>query len=81
MTIPNEKDPLVLLVDDDEGTRLLAGVSLKNAGFATVEAANGEEGVAACERYRPDLILIDAVMPGMDGFSASFPAGRVYRSS
>jgi diguanylate cyclase (GGDEF)-like protein len=70
MTIPNEKDPLVLLVDDDEGTRLLAGVSLKNAGFATVEAANGEEGVAACERYRPDLILIDAVMPGMDGFSA-----------
>ncbi len=70
MTMPNEKEPLVLVVDDDAGIRMVAGLSLKNAGFATVEAANGEEGIAACGRYRPDLILMDAVMPGVDGFSA-----------
>ena len=71
MPILSDKAPLILVVDDDAGIRLLAGVSLKNAGYDTIEAANGEEGVAAFDAHRPDLILMDAVMPGMDGFSAT----------
>jgi diguanylate cyclase (GGDEF)-like protein len=62
--------PLILVVDDDSGTRLLASASLGKAGFATVEAADGDDGIAAVERFRPDLILLDVVMPRMDGFTA-----------
>src|SRR5512143_1504083 len=61
---------LVLLVDDDETPRVVARASLESAGFDVVEASNGQDGVAAFERLRPDLVLMDAVMPGMDGFAA-----------
>jgi len=72
--------PLVLVVDDDEVPRLIARESLERAGFDVEEAANGREGVAAFERSRPSLVLMDAVMPEMDGFAAcaairALPAG------
>ena len=70
MTEPIETSPLVLVVDDDPGARMLAAASLKKAGYATVEAADGNDGVSAFGRFQPDLILMDAVMPGMDGFAA-----------
>ena len=70
MTNPPGREPLVLVVDDDGGTRLLAEAALKKAGYAVVNAADGEEGVAVCSRLRPDLVLMDAMMPGMDGFTA-----------
>jgi diguanylate cyclase (GGDEF)-like protein len=70
MTEPIGTSPLILVVDDDPGTRMLARASLKKAGYDTVEAADGGDGVAAWERFRPDLILMDAMMPGMDGFAA-----------
>ena len=62
--------PLVLLVDDDAVPRLMARESLEGAGFEVAEAANGLEGLTAFERLRPDLVLMDAVMPEMDGFEA-----------
>lgn len=62
--------PLVLVVEDDPGARMLTVASLKKAGYATVEAADGADGISAFGRFRPDLILMDAVMPGMDGFAA-----------
>jgi diguanylate cyclase (GGDEF)-like protein/PAS domain S-box-containing protein len=62
--------PLILVVDDDSGTRLLASAALGKAGFPTVEAADGDDGIAAFERFRPDLILLDVMMPRMDGFAA-----------
>jgi diguanylate cyclase (GGDEF)-like protein len=70
MTEPGVSSPLVLVVDDDPGARLLAAASLKRAGYATVEAADGKDALAAFGRFRPDVILMDAVMPGMDGFAA-----------
>lgn len=63
-----ETPPLILVVDDDPGTRLLATASLRQAGYSTQEAGDGEEGVSAYERFRPDLVLLDVVMPRMDGF-------------
>jgi len=70
MTMPRETRPLVLLVDDDPGARMLAAASLGNAGYRVEEASDGATGVAAFERLLPDLVLMDAVMPGMDGFTA-----------
>ena len=70
MTEAPRSAPLILVVDDDPGGRILATASLKKAGYATVEAADGAHGVAAFERFQPELILMDAVMPGMDGFAA-----------
>jgi diguanylate cyclase (GGDEF)-like protein len=62
--------PLVLLVDDDAIPRVIARDSLQSAGFDVEEASNGREGVAAFERVRPALVLMDALMPEMDGFAA-----------
>src|ERR1043166_274237 len=61
---------LVLLVDDDAAVRMLAREALEQAGFAVEEAADGETGVAAFERIRPDIILLDVMMPVLDGFKA-----------
>lgn len=62
--------PLVLVVDDDPGTRMLAAASLRHAGYATAEAADGDDGISAFRQVRPDLVLLDVVMPRMDGFIA-----------
>ena len=62
--------PRVLLVDDDLIPRVLARAALEGAGFDVEEARNGREAVAAFQRLRPALVLMDAVMPEMDGFAA-----------
>jgi diguanylate cyclase (GGDEF)-like protein len=74
------KRPLVLVVDDEDSARLIARASLEHAGLAVEEAPNGREGVDAFERLRPDLVLMDVLMPEMDGFAAcaairSLPGG------
>jgi len=64
------KEPLILVVNNDVGTRLITEAALRSAGYSVVSVAESEEGIAAYSRLRPDLILINAVMPGMDGFTA-----------
>ncbi len=66
---PHEKQPLILVVDDDFSTRLQLRLSLENAGYAIVEAGSGEEALARFSEHRPELILLDILMPGMDGFT------------
>jgi len=68
MTEQRGASPLVLVVDDDPGTRMLAVASLRQAGYATAEAADGVDGISAFRRLLPDLVLLDVVMPRMDGF-------------
>lgn len=60
----------ILLVDDDESERLLFRLALESKGYRTIEATGGQAGVAACERAFPDLVILDAIFPGMDGFEA-----------
>jgi excisionase family DNA binding protein len=60
--------PTVLIVDDDEGTRTFVRASLELEGFDVREASSGTEGLAALEEEAPDLILLDVMMPQMDGW-------------
>jgi DNA-binding response OmpR family regulator len=55
-------------VDDDQVMRLLAHESLAGMGFAVEEAEDGERALTAFDRSRPDFVLLDVDMPGMDGF-------------
>src|ERR671937_887228 len=60
--------PLILLVDDDERVRELVRVNLTLEGYTVREAASAEEGLAAIEDARPDLVLLDVMMPQIDGW-------------
>jgi signal transduction histidine kinase/DNA-binding response OmpR family regulator len=58
----------VLVVDDDPKTRDMLRRTLQKAGWTVAEASNGSEALEALERVRPALVLLDLLMPGMDGF-------------
>ena len=58
----------VLVIEDDEDTRGMLFRVLNRAGFKVTEAANGEEGLAELQHSCPDIILLDLMMPVMDGF-------------
>jgi twitching motility two-component system response regulator PilH len=60
--------PKVLLVDDDPTTRNLISHFLRKEEFIVEKAANGADGLARAKSGRPDLLIVDAVLPGMDGF-------------
>lgn len=66
---PYRERPVVLAADDDYSTRLLIRASLEEAGFAVEEAEDGRSALAAFSRCRPDIVLLDVLMPGMDGFA------------
>lgn len=57
----------ILSVDDSRTIRLIVGRAFKPYDCTVVEAANGEEGLAAAAREQPDLIILDVTMPVMDG--------------
>jgi DNA-binding NarL/FixJ family response regulator len=64
--------PTVLLVDDHDGFRTRARAMLEAQGFDVVgEAADGRAAVAAAERLRPDVALVDIGLPGLDGFQVA----------
>jgi diguanylate cyclase (GGDEF)-like protein len=58
----------ILLVDDDLVVRAKVSESLEQDGFKVILAKNGNDGIAAYQEHHPDLILVDAVMPILDGF-------------
>ena len=60
---------LVLVVDDDPITRTLARESLEQGEFAVEEAEDGEAGLDAFERLRPSIVLLDVMMPVLDGWA------------
>jgi excisionase family DNA binding protein len=62
------RGPLVLVVDDDPQVREIVRVNLQMEGYTVREAANGEEGLKAVEDDAPDLILLDVMMPQVDGW-------------
>src|SRR6266568_1683097 len=62
------KPPCILIADDNETNRLIIATRLGIQGYQLFEAADGEEALEAARRRRPDLILLDVIMPKIDGF-------------
>jgi two-component system phosphate regulon response regulator PhoB len=60
--------PRVLVVDDEAPIRLLCRVNLEAEGMAVLEAADGPSGLDAARREHPDVVLLDVMMPGLDGW-------------
>jgi two-component system alkaline phosphatase synthesis response regulator PhoP len=60
----------ILAVDDEADVLRLVEIKLKKAGFDVVTARDGEEGVQKALAERPDVILMDVMMPKMDGYTA-----------
>jgi diguanylate cyclase (GGDEF)-like protein/PAS domain S-box-containing protein len=63
------RKPVVLVVDDDFSIRMQVRFTLENVGLEVVEAASGQEALDFLGKCRPDLILLDVIMPEMDGFA------------
>jgi predicted signal transduction protein with EAL and GGDEF domain/FixJ family two-component response regulator len=62
------EQPKVLLVDDDEVNLMLTAIALRERGFEITESASGEHALKMLASWSPDIIVLDALMPGMDGF-------------
>jgi two-component system OmpR family response regulator len=58
----------LLVVDDEPNIRELLSASLRYAGFEVETASDGQQALAMAETFRPDLLLLDVMMPGLDGF-------------
>jgi DNA-binding response OmpR family regulator len=58
----------ILVVDDEETIRKLLKVNLTADGYEVITASSGEEALALMDKREPDLVILDIMMPGMDGF-------------
>jgi two-component system KDP operon response regulator KdpE len=60
----------ILVVDDEPGLRELVRINLEHEGFSVVQAENGKEALTAVKEQHPDLVIMDIMMPEMDGLEA-----------
>ncbi len=61
----------VLVVEDQEDNMQIMDDMLSSAGYQVIKAVTGHEGVAMAESHKPDLILMDVMLPGLDGYQAT----------
>ena len=66
-----ERKPRILVVDDDANIRELLTQEFTEAGYQVSVAANGREAIAEVRRERPDLVVLDVMMPEMNGFDVA----------
>jgi two-component system, OmpR family, alkaline phosphatase synthesis response regulator PhoP len=66
-----DERPVILLIEDEQNLLNSLAFILEGEGFDVVRARTGEEGVAAAAERAPDLVLLDLVLPGMDGFEVA----------
>lgn len=72
------QNKVILIVDDDTSIRMTAVLALENQGYLILEADSGQACLDICQRQKPDLILLDAVMPGMDGFTCCLKIKKLF---
>jgi two-component system cell cycle response regulator DivK len=61
----------ILIVEDNDNNRYLASLLLRKAGHTVIEASDGEAAIELVAKERPDLVLMDIMMPKMDGYEAA----------
>ncbi|MFU8819649.1 MAG: response regulator transcription factor [Desulfurivibrio sp.] len=64
---PENAKPVILIVEDDENIQQLVGYNLVKAGFQVIYADNGEQALSLVFRDKPDLVILDIMLPGLDG--------------
>jgi serine phosphatase RsbU (regulator of sigma subunit) len=69
--MPASEQVRVLVADDNRVDRLLLSTIVRREGYEVVEAVDGEDAVAMYREHRPHMVLLDALMPGLDGFEAA----------
>ncbi|MCC6318901.1 MAG: response regulator [Gemmatimonadaceae bacterium] len=62
---------VVLLIEDNEDTRIVYSTILRHHGYRTIEAVDGEEGVARAAEVAPDVVILDISLPRMDGWAVA----------
>lgn len=62
------KKKRILFIEDEPDQRMMVSLRLQKNGFSVMVARDGHEGLALATKEKPDLILLDIIMPGMDGF-------------
>ncbi|MUG99881.1 diguanylate cyclase [Scytonema sp. UIC 10036] len=69
--VPNNQNnnPLILIVDNDAAMRFLLQQAIEKEGYRVVEASGGQQCLDICQKLVPDLVLLDALIPGIDGFT------------
>ncbi|NMO56624.1 response regulator [Actinoplanes sp. TBRC 11911] len=65
-------EPTILVADDDEQTRDVIAVKLQAAGFHAITTDNGRSALRMIQSEQPDMVILDVVMPGMDGLSVCY---------
>ena len=73
--------PTILIVEDDENIQQLVGYNLAKAGYQVLYADNGEQALAMVRREDPDLLVLDVMLPGMDGYQVCKTLRREPRHS
>ena len=63
--------PLILVIDDTEDLRELFAAELATDGFLVIDAADGETGIEKARRFEPDGIVLDLMLPGINGFNVA----------
>ena len=66
-----DRPPRILLVDDEQAIRTICRVNLEGDGLAVLEAKSGAEALEQVRSGRPSLVLLDVMMPGVDGWSVA----------
>jgi len=74
---PNNQRPTVLVIDDDRAATDLVQVILENEGYKVLKAYQGKEGLDLATRERPDLIILDLIMPETSGFNVAYQLKQI----
>lgn len=69
----------ILIIDDESDIREIISYNLKKEGYEVATAADGREGIAIIQKFMPDLIILDMMMPGMDGVEVCYHIRNVLK--
>jgi PleD family two-component response regulator len=78
--LPTIAQPTILIVDDDPNLRMLLSYALEQEGYATIAAQDGMEALKIVERQPPTVILMDSVMPQLDGIACCLKLQASYQA-
>ncbi|GAB1539920.1 hypothetical protein NUACC21_25880 [Scytonema sp. NUACC21] len=68
-TVFDSNPPMILVVDDEKPVRFVLRQVIEKEGYSVAEASNGQQCLDICQVQTPDMVLLDAMMPKMDGFT------------